>query len=342
VDDREPHPIAAAKRPTMGDIAARAGVSKALVSLVFRNAPGASPETRARVLEAANQLGYRHNRTASLLARRRTRLLGVTMILRNTYHAELVEDIQAAADDLGYEMVLSTVTRTHDEQRAVETLLESRCEAIILLGPELTPASLAALGGQLPVVAVGSRVTVPGVDVVRPAEEDGIGQVIDHLVGLGHREIVHVDGGDGVIAGDRREGYRTAMRRHGLDGHALVRTGGFTEDAGVAAAQALLDEGRLPTAIVAANDRAAIGLLDALARAGVRVPEAVSLVGYDDSMLSRLAYVDLTTVNQQPMEHARRAVAAAVERLDQGRTTPHEVVIPPRLVVRGTTGPARS
>jgi DNA-binding LacI/PurR family transcriptional regulator len=339
VDDREPHPIAA-KRPTMGDIAARAGVSKALVSLVFRNAPGASPETRARVLEAANQLGYRHNRAASLLARRRTRLLGVTMILRNTYHAELVEDIQAAADDLGYEMVLSTVTRTHDEQRAVETLLESRCEAIILLGPELTPASLAALGGQLPAVVVGSRVTVPGVDVVRPAEEDGIGQVIDHLAGLGHREIVHVDGGDGIIAGDRRDGYRTAIHRHGLD--AQIRAGGFTEDAGVAAAQALLAEGRLPTAIVAANDRAAIGLLDALTRAGVRVPETVSLVGYDDSMLSRLAYVDLTTVNQQPMEHARRAVAAAVERLDQGRTAPHEVVIPPRLVVRGTTGPARS
>jgi DNA-binding LacI/PurR family transcriptional regulator len=342
VDDPEPRPSAPPKRPTMGDIAARAGVSKALVSLVFRNAPGASPETRARVLEAANQLGYRHNRTASLLARRRTHLIGITMILRNTYHAELVEDIQAAADDLGYELVLSTVTRTHDEQRAVETLLESRCEAIILLGPELPQASLAALGGQLPVVAIGRRVTAPGVDVVRPAEEDGIGQVIDHLVGLGHREIVHIDGGDGVIAGDRRDGYRTAMRRHGLDRYVQVRPGGFTEDAGAAAAHALLSEGRLPTAIVAANDRAAIGLLDALARAGVRVPEAVSVVGYDDSMLSRLAYVDLTTVNQQPMEHARRAVVAAVERLDQGRTARNEVVIPPQLVVRGTTGPARS
>jgi DNA-binding LacI/PurR family transcriptional regulator len=341
VDDREPHLTAAAKRPTMGDIAARAGVSKALVSLVFRNAPGASAETRARVLEAANQLGYRHNRTASLLARRRTHLLGVTMILRNTYHAELVEDIQAAADDCGYEIVLSTVTRSHDEQRAVETLLESRCEAIILLGPELTPASLAALGRQLPVVAVGARVTAPGVDVVRTADSDGIGQAIDHLVGLGHREIVHVDGGGGVIAGDRRRGYRKAMRRHGLDSYVSVRTGGFTEDAGAAAAHALLGGGRLPTAIVAANDRAAIGLLDTLARAGVGVPDAVSLVGYDDSMLSRLAYVDLTTVSQEPAQHARHAVAAAVERLDQGRTAPREVVVAPRLVVRGTTGPAR-
>src|SRR4051794_18480184 len=139
----------------MGDIAARAGVSKALVSLVFRNAPGASAETRARVLAAADELGYRHNRTASMLARRRTNLLGVTMILRNPYHAELVEDIQAAADDVGYDLVLGTLTRTHPEDRAIERLLESRCEALILLGPEIAPVRLAALSAQLPVTVVG-------------------------------------------------------------------------------------------------------------------------------------------------------------------------------------------
>src|SRR6476620_9821502 len=104
-----------AKRPTMADVAARAGVSKALVSLVFRNVPGASPETRARILEAADQLGYRHNRTASLLARRRTHVLGVTMVLRNVFHAELVDDLQAEADERGYALVLSNLTRTRDE-----------------------------------------------------------------------------------------------------------------------------------------------------------------------------------------------------------------------------------
>jgi DNA-binding LacI/PurR family transcriptional regulator len=331
----------AAKRPTMGDIAARAGVSKALVSLVFRNAPGASPQTRARVLAAAHELGYRHNRTASLLARRRSRLLGVTMILRNTYHAELVADIQAAADELGYELVLSTLTRTHDEQRAVETLLEFRCEAAILLGPELPAASLVALGQQLPVVVIGRRIAAPAIDVVRTADDVGVGQLVDHLVGLGHREIVHLDGGAGTIAADRRRGYRKAMHRHGLDGHTRVLTGAFTEDAGAAAARTLLGAQQLPTAVVAANDRAAIGLLDTLARAGVDVPGAVSVAGYDDSMLSRLSYVDLTTVSQEPEQHARNAVTAAVERLDRGRTESREVVIAPRLVVRGSTGPVR-
>jgi DNA-binding LacI/PurR family transcriptional regulator len=326
----------------MGDVAARAGVSKALVSLVFRNAPGASAGTRARVLDAADQLGYRHNRTASLLARRRTHLLGVTMILRNTYHAELVEDLQAAADELGYELVLSTVTRTHDERRAIETLLEFRCEALVLLGPEASNTSLTALGQQLPVVVIGRRVASPSVDVVRAADDQGVSQAVDHLVELGHRDVVHLDGGSGTIATDRRRGYRKAMHRHGLDEHVQIITGDYTEAAGTRAARALLDDERLPTAVVAANDRSAIGLLDGLIRAGVDVPGSVSVVGYDDSMLSGLAHVNLTTVSQRPQQQAQHAVAAAVERLDGGRTAPRDVVLTPQLILRGTTGPARS
>ena len=120
--------------PTMRDVAEAAGVSKALVSIVFRGVPGASDETRARVFAAAERIGYRANRTASMLALRRTRHLGVAMHLRNAFHAELVEAIQAAADEAGYEIVLSIVTDRHDEARAVETLLEFRCEALILLG----------------------------------------------------------------------------------------------------------------------------------------------------------------------------------------------------------------
>jgi DNA-binding LacI/PurR family transcriptional regulator len=320
----------------MADVAARAGVSKALVSLVFRNAPGASAETRARVLEAADGIGYRHNRTASLLARRRTHVLGVTMILRNTYHAELVDDMQAAADERGYDLVLGTLTRTRDERRAIDTLLEFRCEALILLGPEIPATTLASLGRQVPVVVVGRRTSAP-VDVVRTADDDGVGQAVDHLVGLGHREIAHLDGGAGTIAADRRRGYRKAMRRHGLDPRFVP--GGFTEETGARAARTLLDAGGLPTAVVAANDRSAIGLLDTLVRAGVDVPGAVSVVGYDDSVLSRMAYVNLTTVSQEPEQQAREAVAAAVERLDGSRATPRSVVLTPRLVLRGTTGP---
>jgi DNA-binding LacI/PurR family transcriptional regulator len=332
----------AVPRPRLEDVAARVGLSPATVSLVLSNAPGPSAATRRRVLQAAGELGYRPNRTASLLARRRSRLLGVLLEVRNSFHVELVEDLQAASEQLGYELVLSAVTRTRDERRAVETLLDFRCEALILLGPDAPPARLAALGRQLPVVAVGRRVAADGVDVVRTADDQGVGQAVAHLAGLGHRAIAYVDGGKGVIPGDRRRGYRTAMRRLGLGDRIRTIPGDHTEESGLRAATRLLGRPELPTAVVAFNDRCAVGLLDALNRAGVDVPGSLSVVGYDDSPLARLAHVNLTTVSQDTRQQAEHAVAAAVERLDEGRSEPREVVLTPRLVVRRTAGPPRS
>jgi DNA-binding LacI/PurR family transcriptional regulator len=334
-----PAPEPAPRRPRLEDVAARVGMSPASVSLVLSNAPGPSAATRERVLEAASELGYRPDRTASLLARRRTHLVGVLMEVGSAFHAELVTDLHEAAEARGYDVVLSAVTRTRDERRATETLVDFRCEALVLLGPVAPAAQLAALGRQLPVVVIGRRVAAVGVDVVRSADARGVGQAVAHLAGLGHREIVYVDGGKGPIAADRRRGYRTAMRRHGLAGQVRVIGGDPTEAAGTRAALALLDSGRLPSAVVAFNDHCALGLLDGLSRAGVAVPGRVSVVGYDDSSLSRLAHVHLTTVSQDARRQAEHAVAAAVERLEDGRTAAREVVLTPHLVVRGTTGP---
>src|SRR3954447_23482339 len=124
------------QRPRLEDVAARVGVSTASASLGLRGAPGPSAQTRERVLAAAAELGYRADRTASLLARRRRRLLGVLLDVRNPFHAELAEEVHVQADRSGYEVVLSTLTRDRDEARAVETLLDFRCEALILLGPD--------------------------------------------------------------------------------------------------------------------------------------------------------------------------------------------------------------
>ncbi len=325
------------RRPRLADVAAEAGVSPATVSLVLRGAAGPSGATRERVLDAAARLGYRPDRAASLLARRRSRLIGVVLDVRSTFHAQLVEDVHEAAEEHGYDLVLSTVTRTRDEQRAVETLLDSRCEALVLLGPEAPAARLAALARQLPVVAVGRPVSAEGVDVVRAADDEGVAQAVGHLVGLGHRRIAHVDGGRGVIAAGRRRGYQRAMRRHGFGEHVQVAEGDSGEASGGRAARTLFTSDTPPTAVVTYNDASAVGLLDALLRSGVAVPDEVSVVGYDDSPLSRLAHVDLTTVSQDSEQLTRLAVAAVVDRLDGGRTGHREVVVPPRLVVRGTT-----
>ncbi|MEV5769786.1 LacI family DNA-binding transcriptional regulator [Streptomyces antimycoticus] len=337
----ERHRSGADKRPRLEDVAARVGLSTASVSLVLRGVPGPSERTRQRVLKAAADLGYQADRTASLLASRRTRLLGVMVDIHSPFHAELVEHLHAAAEEVGYDLVLSTQTRTRDEHTAVETLLAFRSEALILLGPTAPADTLAALDRKAPVIAVGRRIADAELDVVRTADDDGVSQTVDHLVGLGRRAIVYVDGGKGVIATDRRRGYRTAMRRHGLGAHIRILHGDNTEAAGERAARHLLDSGKLPTAVVAFNDQCAIGVLAALSRADIAVPGEVSVAGYDDDTLSRLSCFDLTTVSQNAREQARQSVAAAVERLDQGRTEPREVVLPPRLVVRGSTaGPA--
>ena len=330
------------ERPTMQDIADKVGVSKALVSLVIRRAPGPSEETRARVLAAADALGYRVNRTAALMTARRSHLIGVMTDIRSSFHAEMVEDIVEAADRAGYEVVLGAVTATHGESRVMDTLLDFRCEGLILLGPESGSAVLASIGERLPTVVVGRRISAASLDVVRAADAKGIGSVVDHLVELGHRRVVHVTGGSGSIAVDRRNGYLRAMRRHGLDEHVALIDGDFTENAGVDAAKALLNAPELPTAVICANDRSAVGVLDALRRAGIDVPGEVSISGYDDSFLAQLGHVDLTSVSQAPREQANRAVEAVVERLDDGRTKPVASVLMPQLVVRGTTSePAR-
>jgi DNA-binding LacI/PurR family transcriptional regulator len=334
-------PGATPSAPTMRDVASAAGVSKALVSIVFRGAAGASDETRARVFAAAERIGYRTNRTASLLALRRNKHLGLTMSVRNAFHAELVEGLQAAADEAGYELVLSTVAPGHDERRAVETLLEFRCEALILLGSDLPRADLAELATARPVVVVGRRLALDAVEVVRTADDRGLEAVVDHLVRLGHRQIVHVDGGRGTISADRRRGYLRAMRRHGLSATTRVLRGGSEESDGRRAAEEMV-RGSLPTAVTAFNDHCALGVLDRLTRAGVSVPGAVSVTGYDNSLVAQLAAVDLTSVSQEAAVQARWAVQAAVQRLEGARSRPEEVVLQPRLVTRGSTAPPPS
>lgn len=329
-----------ARRPRLEDVAAEVGLSTASVSLVLRGAPGPSAATRKRVLAAAQRLGYRADRAASLLARRRTHLVGVPVSLRDAFRAELAEELQLAADTRGYTVALSAITPVHDEARVAETLLDQRCEALIMIASTLPDAVLADLGSRVPLVVTGRHVAPAGFDVVRVADDLGVAAAVDHLLALGHRDLVHVDGGGHPSADERRTGFLRAAGPFGR-----VVPGGLVEEAGARAARDLIDTAGgpdgLPTAVLAANDRCAVGVLDVFVRAGIRVPEDVSLVGYDDTAFAGLAHVGLTTVSQEAVAQARDAVAAVVERLDADRTTDREIVLTPRLVERTSTGPAR-
>ncbi|HEX2074237.1 MAG TPA: LacI family DNA-binding transcriptional regulator [Geodermatophilus sp.] len=327
------------RRPTLADVAARAGVSTALVSIVMRDVPGASAQTRERVRRAADELGYRPDTRARLLRSTRSRLLGVVFGVQHDFHGDLLGGLYAAAERAGYELALSAVTPGRDEERAVSSLLQDRCEALVLLGPRSPTARLAELAARLPVVVIARPVRAAPVDVVRTADDLGLHQAVDHLVGLGHRRIAHVDGGRAPGAAERRRGYRDALAGHGLAGEERILPGGVGEEDGARAARQLLADGALPTAVTVFNDRCAVGLLDVLHRAGVSVPGEISVVGYDDSRLARLSSVALTTVAQDVGQLTALAVGRAVERLDGGAVDQREQVVPPHLVERSTTAP---
>jgi DNA-binding LacI/PurR family transcriptional regulator len=329
------------RRTTMGDVAARAGVSRQLVSLVFRNAPGASAETRRRVRRAADELGYRPDTAARMLRRRSSQHIGVLFRPKHAPEADVIDGIYPAAAQCGYEVVLSALTDARDESTAVEELLGYRCEALILIGSHLPPDELRRLASRVPVVSVGGgvEVEITGADVVRSAGDLGVGLAVDHLFELGHRRIAYVHGQKMPSARIRQEGYLLAMARLGLPAHVVVTPEDYIEESGADAGRILLAEEKLPTAVVAGNDHAALGLIHTFLREGVTVPGHVSVTGFDDSRIAQLSYVDLTSVHQEGAEMGRAAVEAAVARITGARVGPREFVTAPTLAVRGSTAP---
>ncbi|WP_067572602.1 LacI family DNA-binding transcriptional regulator [Nocardia acidivorans] len=331
-------------RPTMEDVASRAGVSRALVSLVMRNSPKVSDHRRRAVLQAAEELGYQPHLMARSLASRTSNIVGVMVSdLRNAFFADVVEGMDQAAQEAGLELILNTGRRSASrEAAALASLLAFRPGGIILLSPVLPAASIRDAADRCAVVLVSRTSTMPEVDTVNDDGELGAALAVDHLVALGHRRIVHLDGGAAFAAGPRRKGYTAAMARHGLE--PMVIASEHTDEAGAAAVRSLLNlfsPSNFPTALVCGNDFNAVGAMSALTEAGLRVPEDVSVVGYDNTSLAALRHVALTTIDQPRTDIGRLAVRALTERLRDGRTEPVRERLEPSLVVRSTTATPR-
>jgi DNA-binding LacI/PurR family transcriptional regulator len=321
----------------MDDVAARAGVSRALVSLVMRGSPKVSDHRRLAVIDAARELGYRPNAVARSLAERRSKTFGVVINdLHNLFFADVVDGVHGEATDNGFRLLLNAAWRTEaDEERAIEAFLEHRVDAVILLGSRVSHRVLAGVAAAVPLVVIGTE--LDGIDVVVNDDERGGELVVEHLVGLGHTGIVHVDGGPGAGAAKRRRGFVMAMEARGLA--PSVIEGDFTDESGARAAEVLLARQEPPTAVFCANDLAAVAAIDRFEDAGLSVPGDISVVGYDNTSIAGLNHIGLTTVNQPRHQMGRVAVRCALERLDRGRREAVAHVLEPELIVRSTSGP---
>jgi DNA-binding LacI/PurR family transcriptional regulator len=321
------------------DVARAAGVSRALVSLVMRDSPKVSARSRSAVVAAAERLGYRPNLMARSLAQRRTMTVGVILNdLHNPFFAEVADGILQAADESDYSILFSSGrVRPAAEANALEAFLELRLDGIILVGSRLPRAAIEERAATVPLVSVGRRLRSSVVDSINNHEQEGARLAVDHLVGLGHEQIVHIDGGRGAGSAPRRSGYRRAMRAHGLDARIRVVGGDLTELSGVRAVRALVRSATMPTALFAANDFSAAGALDGLGAAGLRVPEDVSVVGYDNTGLSAMHHIGLTTIDQPRSTMGREAFQALLERIRGSRSTVRDQFVAPTLVVRRTT-----
>lgn len=331
------------RHPTIRDVAERAGVSKSLVSLVMRGSPQVGAKRREAVLRAAADLDYRPNAVARSLVRKRSFVIGVVLSdLHNPFFAEVVDGIEEEARAWSYQALFSTASLSPErEVEALETFLQLRTDGLILAGAELPTQDIVTVAAMAPVVLVTRSTRSPLLDSVTNDDRAGARLAIEHLVALGHRAIAHIDGGRGAGAAARRSSYLATMRSFGLAGQASIVRGAFTEEGGAGGVERLLARGRPPTAIFAANDLAAVGALHALEERALRVPEDVSLVGYDNSSLAALGHVDLTTIDQPRRELGAAAVRLLLERLDRGRREARHLVVPPHLVTRGTTSSPR-
>jgi DNA-binding LacI/PurR family transcriptional regulator len=326
------------RRPTLEDVAAKAGVSRALVSLALNDSPRVAPASRELILRAAAEIGYRPNLAARNLASHRTGTVGVLLNdLHNPYFADVFDGLAAAAADANLKLLLTTGRNlVADELKAINSMLEHRVDGVILVGARVATSEISAVAKTLPTVLIGRTVRNQAVDCVTNNEAEGARIAVEHLVSLGHRTIVHIDGGGGAGAAARRAGFQRAGQVLGV--HTEVVSGEYTEAAGILGAKKLLRRRSLPTAVFGANDLVAIGALDAFLDAGLRVPEDVSVLGYDNSAIARMSRVSLTSIDQS----AERLGGVAIDLLRSrlaGRIEQGMELVTPTLIRRRTTAP---
>jgi DNA-binding LacI/PurR family transcriptional regulator len=341
-------------RPRIGDVAERAGVSKTAVSFAFNQPENLNATTRERILAAADELGYRPSPIARRLATRRTRQVGLVVpqsthdIFANPFMPELMRGIGDVCDAQGIALVV--VPPVHG---SISTAIrEAMVDGLILLGLEAEHPEMAQLQRSgLPIVALDVE-RWAGASIIAVDDVAGAREAARHLAELGHRDVAVI-----LIAQhpdtpvDERQGIsarRLSGIRHGFaaagagDVRLRILSAPVSEEGGRAAFEALA-AGPMPTAVVTMSDVTAIGVMNAATDAGLKLPEELSVVGFDDIPAAAWVTPRLTTVHQPIREKGRLAALRLIDAIGSGEGRTHSrEILPTRLAVRGSTAPART
>jgi LacI family transcriptional regulator len=302
---------------------------------------------REKVTAAIAELGYRP-RAAARGMRGRTFTIGMMLPdIRNPFFPEIIDGFADALERTDYQVLLGTSFCGHEaEGRVVEALVDRGMDGIVLVAPTATQAQLDRNAAEIPLVVIGRHARSAGHDTVVDDDAAGAALVVDHLARLGHRRIAHIEHreNDATLAVEmpnavRAEGYRRAMQAHGLGGEIDIVSTSYTEEGGYVGARQLLSRPDRPTAIFAGADIAAMGVLTAIAEAGLSVPGDISVAGYDNTTFSAIGPVGLTSVDQAGRQIGGDAARLLLERIDDRERSSTFLSTTPRLVVRRTTGP---
>ncbi|MBB5746270.1 LacI family DNA-binding transcriptional regulator [Brevundimonas variabilis] len=331
------------KAATIRDVAARAQVSVASVSRVLTGAGAVTEPTRQRVLEAVAALAYVPHSGARSLSTSRTDTVGVVLPdLFGEFFSELIRGMDLAARTHGLHLIVSSSHDDADEASAAIRSMRGRVDGMIVLSPHLDAANLAAsLAGSLPVLLMNGGATDAGRPSIVVDNHGGAVAAVEHLIAGGARDIAHICGPTGNLEAEARmAGYVQAMAAAGLK--ARVVDGDFSQSSGHAAVRAMLAEGSHSDAIFAGNDVMAVGALLALQEAGVRCPEDVAVVGFDDVPIAQLVRPSLSTMRINIAETGRRALDRLVDliRAKDDEALPADVaceIVRPVLVARDSS-----
>jgi len=330
---------------TIQDVARAAGVAASTVSRYLNGQLRVSPATEARVLEAVRKLGYVPNAQARNLARRRSGVIGfVVPELRNPYFGEIADFVVEAVEQHGL-LVLLCSTRSQEARQSayIDLLATGAIDGMLYLGSFRSNERLAAaIRGGLPVVVVYEPIAgLPPVHTVVMDDYAGGYQATSYLVALGHRRIAFVSGPSELgSVQERYRGYSDALRKGGLDPDQQIRLSGhFTEQFGMSALPYLLAAAEPPTAAFVPSDYIALGVLSAAEANGIRVPQDLSIVGFDDIRFSQYVRPRLTTIRSPLDRLAETGVDLLFERLGDQDTPARTEVLPVELVVRESAAP---